>query len=157
MSTQKELWRAEAVVRHTQFLLDSYRSLVGDELCARIGSCEDQARAVYELPIVVVSHGLQTDPVFNYANRVAQETFEMSWDEITRLPSRFSAEPVEREERERLMQEVRANGCIRNYRGIRISKNGRRFRVEDATVWTLFDDQQKPWGQAAALFRWTFL
>jgi hypothetical protein len=157
MSAAETTWQKPEIVRHTQFLLDSYLQLVGSELFERSGSPEAQALAVRDLPIIVVSHGTQADPIFNYANRVALDTFEMNWDEFTQLPSRFSAEPLERVERERLMQEVRTNGCIRNYRGIRISKNGRRFRVEDATVWNLFDDQRKPYGQAAALFRWTFL
>jgi hypothetical protein len=81
----------------------------------------------------------------------------MSWDEITRTPSRLTAEAPNREERARLLAEVTANGFIENYSGVRISKNGRRFRIVQAKVWNLLDTQGKPYGQAAVFSHWEFL
>jgi hypothetical protein len=145
------------MLEHTQLLLNSYRSMLKQELLDRDGSAEEQARALFGLMSIVVSHGTESDPVFNYANQIAQDTFEMDWAAFTQTPSRFSAEPVERAERERLMSEVRSNGCIRNYRGIRISKTGRRFQIDDATVWNVHDSSGVLRGQAAALFKWHFI
>lgn len=145
------------MVVHGQKLLNSYAALLKQELLERSGSVEEQSHALYVLASIVVSHGTQSDPVFNYANRIAQATFELDWAGFTKLPSRFSAEPVERDERERLMNEVRTNGCIRNYRGIRISKTGRRFQIDDATVWNVHDSNGVLCGQAAALFKWHFI
>lgn len=157
MQQFEALWRDATNIRHVQDLLDSYKSLLHMELVDRVGGPLEQSRAAFELPAILVSHGTQADPVFNYANRAALETFEMSWDEFTRTPSRFSAEPVERAERERLMSEVRSSGCIRNYRGIRISKTGRRFQIDDATVWNVFGSDGVLRGQAAVLFKWHYI
>jgi len=157
MQDAEKHWQRAEIVTHGQKLLDSYRLLLKEELMDRTGSALEQSRALYELPAIVVSHGTQSDPIFNYANRSAQDTFEMDWAALTQLPSRFSAEAVERAERDRLMNEVRTNGCIRNYRGIRISKTGRRFQIDDATVWNVFDASGTLCGQAAALFKWHFI
>jgi len=47
----------------------------------------------------VLAHNTDPDPRFIYANKAAQACFEYDWDEITSLPCRLSAEPVDREER----------------------------------------------------------
>ena len=77
---------------------------------------------------MLVSHGMETDPVLNYGHRAAQTLWEMTWAELTRTPSRLTAEAPNREERARLLATVTAQGYIDNYSGIRISKTGRRFR-----------------------------
>ena len=43
---------------------------------------------------------------------------------LHRTPSRLTAEPVAREERARLLDEVTRNGFIANYAGVRISSRG---------------------------------
>jgi hypothetical protein len=146
-----------ACVTHVQMLLDSFKHLTGAELLERGSSKEEQALRVFECPFIVVSHGTEADPIFNYANAAAQNAFELDWAAFTQMPSRLSAEAVERGERERLMAEVRRSGCIRNYRGIRISRSGRRFQIDDATVWNFHDRAGALRGQAAALFQWHFL
>ena len=81
----------------------------------------------------------------------------MSWAELTRTPSRLTAEAPNREERARLLAAVTAQGFIDDYSGIRISKTGRRFRIQQATVWNLLDDQGHYCGQAACFSQWHFL
>jgi predicted DNA-binding protein (UPF0251 family) len=81
----------------------------------------------------------------------------MSWAELTRTPSRLTAEAPNREERARLLAEVAARGFIDDYSGIRISKTGRRFRIAQATVWNLLSETGQPCGQAAMFSRWEFL
>jgi hypothetical protein len=95
--------------------------------------------------------------VFDYANETALALFGWSWEEITHMPSRLSAEPVARAERERLLRTVAEQGYIDDYCGVRIGCRGRRFRIENATVWTLLDPSGIPCGQAALIRRWTFL
>ncbi|HEY0234301.1 MAG TPA: MEKHLA domain-containing protein, partial [Afipia sp.] len=60
-----------------------------------------------------------------------------SWGELIGLPSRLSAEAPERAERQRLLDAVARDGFISNYKGVRISKSGRRFWIENAIVWQL--------------------
>jgi hypothetical protein len=102
-------------------------------------------------------HGVEDDPVFNYANQTALELFEMSWEQFTILPSRHSAEPASREERARLLAQVSNHGYIDNYAGVRISSSGRRFLIEDAVVWNLIDDRGSYHGQAAVFDKWSYL
>ena len=56
-----------------------------------------------------------------------------------------------------VLAEVTAHGFIENYSGIRISKNGRRFRIAQATVWNLLAEKGEPRGQAAMFSQWEFL
>ena len=95
-----------------------------------------------------------SDHAFNYANRAALELFEYSWDELMGKPSSASAEPVHRDERRKLLDEVGRRGFIEDYSGIRISKNGRRFRIKKAAVFNLLDDEGRYVGQAATFADW---
>jgi len=110
-----------------------------------------------EAPFVVLAHNTDTDPCFIYANRTAQSVFGYSWDEFIGLPSRFSAEAPERGERERLLENVTRNGFITDYRGVRVKKDGHRFRIEDGIVWQLRDENGRHQGQAATFSSWTDL
>jgi len=123
----------------------------------RTGSAEAQARALFAAPFVLVSHGTEEDPVLNYGNRMALELWEMTWEQLTRTPSRVTAESVNQAERERMLARVAARGFIDEYRGVRISNTGRRFLVEDAIVWNVVDAKNKKRGQAATFSRWSFL
>lgn len=134
-------------------LLDSFRALMRRDLLHPASSSEI-GRILYEAPMVVLAHDTAADPVFFYGNLAAQQLFEMDWEELVCLPSRFSAEPVAREERQRLLGLVASQGYIDNYAGIRIAKSGKRFRIEQATVWNLLGPSGQIVGQAAAFDRW---
>lgn len=139
---------------HVCILLDCYEKYYGQAL---IGRGEGEAARIYEAPFVLVSHDTQADPVFNYGNLTAQKLFEMDWDAFTQLPSRYSAEPLERSERAEFLKEVSENGFSNSYRGIRISASKRRFYIESARVWNLTDQEGNPYGQAATFAEWTYL
>jgi PAS domain-containing protein len=102
----------------------------------------------------VLAHNTDPDPHFIYANRAAQTAFEYDWDEITSLASRLSAEPVDREERQRLLDNVARHGFAEGYSGIRIAKSGRRFLIEEGVVWQLIDRDGAVRGQAATFAHW---
>jgi len=136
-------------------LLDSHLRLVGTPLLDPTQAPADAARWLYEdAPFCVLAHNTDADPVFVYANQAAQCCFEYSWDEMTTLPSRLSAEQPNREERDRLLAAVREHGYASGYRGLRIAKSGRRFWIEDVTVWNLIDRDGVNHGQAATYRRW---
>lgn len=127
-------------------LADSYRRLTGKPL---VPPEADLAQALWEAPRVIVAHGTEDDPVFFYGNRLALEVFAMDFAAFTRLPSRYSAEPLARDERARLLERVRRQGFIDDYAGVRIAADGRRFRIAQATVWNLVDGGGVLHGQAA--------
>lgn len=122
----------------------------------RAGTAADQARILYQAPFVIVSHGTGKDPILNYGNQAALQLWEMTWEEFIQTPSRLTAEPVNREERATMLERARRLGYVDDYRGVRISKSGRRFLVEHAVVWTVLD-REDPVGQAATFSQWTYL
>jgi hypothetical protein len=103
---------------------------------------------------VVLAHNTAPDPRFIYANRTAQNCFEYSWDEFTALPSRLSAEQPIAPSASGLLEAITRDGFVDNARGLRIAKSGRRFWIEDVTVWQLIDETGKRLGQAAIFSSW---
>lgn len=144
-------------IEHTQILLDSFRRWTGRELIPREGSHLEQALRLNEAPFVVVSHGVQADPILNYGNQVALALWEMPVEKLLQTPSRLTAEPMHRDERAKLMERTTREGYVDDYRGIRISSSGRRFRIDQATVWNLIDATGRLVGQAATFSEWRFL
>ncbi len=139
---------------HVRVLRDSLRRLTGRELCDPVLNDTEAARWIFQAPFVVASHDTADDPVFYYANKAALDLFEMTWTEFTSLPSRKSAELPDRAERARLLAEVTEKGFIHDYSGLRIAKSGRRFRIANAIVWNLADDDGTPRGQAVIFDQW---
>jgi PAS domain-containing protein len=145
----------EVLEQPTRLILSNYRRLFGRDL-VEIQPGEDEIQKLFDAPFAVLSAlgPFGTDHVFNYANRQALGLFEYAWDEIMGKPSSASAEPVHRDERRRLLDEVGKHGFIENYSGIRISQTGRRFRIEKATVFNLLDEEGTYVGQSATFADW---
>jgi hypothetical protein len=142
---------------HVAVMRRSFRHWTGQELFDPQLNDADAARAAFLADFILVSHNTASDPVFNYGNNAALALFEFSWEEFLKLPSRFSAESVSREERARALQQVTEHGYIEDYRGVRVSRSGRRFLINKAIVWNLIDPIGRPLGQAAMFDEWTFL
>jgi hypothetical protein len=138
-----------------ELILSSFYRITGKHLVDPLLPKDDQYRELHNADFCVVSHNTESDPVFNYGNQAALNLFEMSWDDFTRLPSRLSAEPQTREEREKLLSAVTEKGYVEDYRGVRVSSTGRRFMVENAIVWNLIDGDGQYNGQAAVLYQWS--
>ena len=150
-------WQTEAIMAHSGILVRSLKHWTGRDLLPGITAPAELAQGLFDAPFVLVSHGTQADPVLNYGNAAALALWELSWADFTRTPSRFTAEAPNREERARLLAMVTAQGFIDDYSGVRISKNGRRFRIAQATVWNLLTREGNHYGQAAMFSQWEFL
>jgi len=144
---------------HAQALriVRSFRHWLGYDLLGPGLPEEDVARALFEAPFAQVSHGTEADPVLNYGNRTALGLWEVDFQTLTSMPSRLTAEPMERGERARMLEQVSARGYIDDYAGVRISHSGRRFRIENAIVWNLIEEDGSPAGQAAMFREWRFV
>ena len=140
--------------RHVARLRASYRRLTGRDLIAPGIGDADAPAALDAAPFGLVSHDTQADPVFNYANRCALALFALDWAGFTRLPSRYSAPSTDREARAQLLAQVSANGFADDYRGLRIAADGRRFVIENTTIWNVTDEDGQPAGQAARIGSW---
>ncbi|KVH69815.1 MEKHLA domain-containing protein [Burkholderia ubonensis] len=133
-------------------LADSYHRLLNRPLVPDGMSASDGAAWLYcAAPFGILAHDASADPVFVYGNKRAQAIFEYDWDELTALPSRLSAEPMERRERQLFLDKVTQDGFVSEYRGVRITKTGKRFWIERATVWQLTDAAGNVRGQAAMI------
>lgn len=137
-----------------RWLLDSYALWLHRELIDRTGTIEEQSKRLYFSPFVVASHTNAEDPILNYGNQQALRLWEMTWEEFTTTPSRLTAEPMNRIERAHMLEQATSHGYLTDYRGVRISRTGRRFFVEEATVWNILDEQGTTQGQAATFSRW---
>ena len=150
-------WQQPEIVAHCRLLAESHFYWTRQPLLEGDRSDSQLAQALYEAPFVLVSHSTQYDPVFNYANRCAQNLWKLSWEQFTTLPSRASAEPIENSRRQALLDNAKKQGVIQNYQGVRISSEGRRFYISDVTLWNVVDHAGRYHGQAARFDRWEFM
>ena len=80
---------------HARLLTDSFQRLLNRPLY------QSDAQALYHAPFPILSHSTADDPILTYGNLAAQTLWEMPWDALTQLPSRLTAEPMERSQRGR--------------------------------------------------------
>jgi hypothetical protein len=135
-------------------LVESFARVTGRPL---LDGGAASADAIWAAPRVILAHGLGADPLMIYGNRMGLELFEIDPPALVRMPSRLTAEAPERDERARLLSAVSRDGFIDDYAGVRVSATGRRFRIEQATVWNLVDAVGVIHGQAATFAGWTRL
>ena len=139
---------------HVKILLKSYEKFFAESIVSKSNDPSDTLKELWNADFVVVSHGTETDPIFNFGNKTALRLFELDFVAFSQLPSRKSAEQISQTERNKLMAEVTKNGCITNYTGVRVSSTGRRFFIENAKVWNLYDENSAYYGQAAMFKSW---
>ncbi len=143
-------------VAWSSFLAASYKRWTGALLTEELDPLR-RAEALYGAPFVLVSHGTQADPVLNYGNLAAQKLWGLNWAELTRMPSRLTAEQPERSEREQFLRRVSTHGYISDYSGIRVTSAGLRFRIRGAVVWNVEAGGGNRVGQAAMFRDWEWL
>lgn len=150
-------------VRRSLEIMRSFEQLLGRPLirdCAvsgralTEGEAREAARRLDEAPFVVVAHGIEDDPILNYANQAALNLWETDRETLLQMPSRKTAEPMHRDERAQMLERTGRDGYIDDYQGVRISATGKRFRIEQAVVWNVVDEDGAPAGQAATFSDW---
>jgi hypothetical protein len=157
LNSNLAVWQKPEIIRWSQILATSFKQLLGKELIKSVNTPEELAAALFSVPFVVVSHGIQADPIFNYGNQTALQLWSISWDEFTQTPSRLSAEPVNRVTRAAMLEQAATQGYIDNYQGIRISRTGQRFLIKQAIIWNLIDELGQKCGQAATFSDWHWI
>jgi MEKHLA domain len=100
---------------------------------------------------VLITHGTESDPIYNFANRAALTAFWRSYSSMIQLPSARSVVLQSKDESRRiqLMKSVTENNYVENATGVRIRDDGRFVKLVDAVVWNCFDDDDTYIGQAA--------
>ena len=141
------------IIEYSNLMSQSYKYFTGSNLIDSL----DVARDLYYAPFALVSHGIQSDPILRYGNLKAQQLWAMSWDELVEMPSRLTAEIEVIQERQRLLDQANRQGYVDNYRGVRISKDGRSFIIDKTILWNVVDSEGIKHGQAAVIHQWQWL
>ncbi|KAJ3045128.1 hypothetical protein HDV00_011854 [Rhizophlyctis rosea] len=99
--------------------------------------------ALWTSPRAVLAHNgtpnSPSQPVFNFVNLRALETFQYPLDEFLTLESHLSAREGDRGERDKFLRDVESKGWSREYRGVRIRKDGTVFRGMCRDVWNVLE------------------
>ena len=155
-------WQQKNVIQRTELILSSFEHWLGHSLFDEFKVTDvktspvEIAKQLFEADFIVVSHGIENDPIFNYGNQKALDIWELSWEEFLQTPSRKSAEAVEQQERNRLLAETTKKG-FSCYSTIRITRTGKRFKINNGVVWNVIDNQLTYQGQAACFADFYFL
>ena len=149
-----EPWLSGDAVALARTILAAHRRHTGRDLLPPMADDRALAEALYAAPMVVLAHDGGSDPRFIYANRVAQTLWGYAREEFIGMPSRLSAPPEGRAERDTLLASGRGAGVVVAHDLLRVTRDGRRFVIAEVVLWNL--DQDGVRGQAATYDRWRF-
>lgn len=141
-------------------LLLSHRRAFNSPLlaCDRPGTSRRlSAQELFSSSMAVLAHNNAGDPCLTYANATALTLWKRPWSDMVGMPSRLTAAPSERLERTASLKQALARESINTYSGIRVDRHGQSFLIRNARIWTLWDEEGRRWGQAAAFSSWWWL
>ena len=141
-------------------LLQSHQRAFGRPLisAAQPGSSKQLiCQELFACGFPVLAHDGGPEPKLTYANAAALGLWDAPWDDLVRLPSRLTAPTTEQAERSLALNKAKSEDAIEGYSGIRISRQGRRFMIQNARIWTLWDQHQYACGQAASFSNWWWI
>ncbi len=150
-------WQYPDIQAHCRLMADSYQHWTGGELAGDEPDPALFARRLYEASFVLVSHGTEQDPLFNFGNLAAQRLWELDWGQLVGMPSRRSAESVAQDDRSEALKSALCGGWVSGYSGVRISASGQRFLIRGGIIWNLLDAQGGLRGQAACFSDWDII
>jgi hypothetical protein len=137
-------WQSGFVAR----VAASFDRAIGGDLIAAAGL--DPAalgRSAWDGNFALLTH--DRNAILTYGNRFALDLWEMDWQTLVRTPSRLTAPEEDRAARAVIMAQVERDGFTRAYIGRRVSRSGHLFLIENATVWTMCDEEGAGFGTGA--------
>ena len=105
----------------------------------------------------LLTHRGDQQATLNYGNATALRLWECGWEEFVGLPSVATAPAEAVEARADMMQRVARDGFVRGYGGVRISRKGRLFRIENGIVWRLLEAAGESFGVGAFFSDYRYL
>jgi MEKHLA domain len=128
-------------------------------------SADDITRIQADTRFALLSHGIQSDPVYNYFNKAALQQFLFSEPSVYSTPSRYSAPSgIVRSSREEILQasvgrsdstSKSENRLIVLPNAVRQKKSGQLFRIPEVLLWNVYNDEGERVGQTAIFDTWT--
>jgi hypothetical protein len=152
-----EVWMKADVIKHCKLIEKNYKFWTGKELFEAKLTESELSEKMYHAPFVVLSHGTQADPIYNYVNLKAQELWEFTWDEMIKLPSRRSAGTNETAERLELIREGQEKGITFTEKALRESRSGKKFYIKNVVLFNLLGEGGEYAGQCAIYNDWEFV
>jgi len=146
---------------HISRVVASFARITGGDLIDEAGldpgliDSRGLGRSVWEGCFALLTHN--TDAILNYGNRFGLDLWEMDWETMIRTPSRDTAPEEDRAARAAIMAAVERDGFTRSYTGRRVSRTGKFFLIENATVFTLIDEKGAGFGTGAFFKSVTYL
>jgi len=132
---------------------ESFAHVTGRSLYEEAGlDPKAPGRSAWMGGVALLTHRGDAGAMLNYGNGFALRLWECDWDALVALPSAATAPPEDIADRENLMRRVARDGFAGGYSGRRISRTGRLFVIENATVWRLIDRSGDSFG-VGAFFR----
>ena len=138
------------IARATE-VLDSFRRLLGRDLVDRSGDAAEDARRLFDLPLAVLAHDTAPRPLLDWANLAAARAFDATPAALLGRPSADTAPADAVGDREKLFETLDREGVVTGYWGVRVSLAGRRFVIDDVTVFKVTDALGRPAGHAAVI------
>ncbi|MEI6239551.1 MAG: MEKHLA domain-containing protein [Planctomycetia bacterium] len=140
-----------AWVRRAAVILDSFRRHIGRDLVERSDDPAEDARRLFDLPQAVLAHDTSPAPLLDWANLAAARAFDATPETLLGRPSADTAPADATADRLALFDVLAHQGFVTGYSGVRVSLTGRRFIIDDVTVFALVDDAGRPAGHAAVI------
>lgn len=138
------------IIDHVYMIDKSLRDVTGNGVTERMGvkTYDDESKSkliereyIYKNIClndrwVLISHGIEDDPIYNFVNIAGLQAFHRTWDEVRKTPSRESVVLQSKDEGLRiiLMEKVTKNGFVEGASGIRVRGDGQFVRLVDAVV-----------------------
>jgi hypothetical protein len=136
----------------------SFAHVTGKNLVREAGLDTDAlGKSAWSGQFALLTHRGDRLATLNYGNLFALRLWEMDWSQLTVTPSRETAPREASAARDLLMEKVAKDNFVTGYSGERASRTGRRFLIEDVTIWRLLDEKNQPFGMAAFFRRFRYL
>ena len=150
-------WLSAEPLKIANLLLTSYEKTYNEPLlpcCDKFLSNIDKGKKLFSFKNPVIAHNKAIDPCLTYANSTALLLWSRHWYDMIGLPSRLTAPEEKQKERKEILDLASKNNSIRSYQGIRINSKGELFAIKNVSIWTIRDNTNNIYGQAATFNEW---
>ena len=133
---------------HVARVVAAFARVTGGDLVAEAGiDHTNLGGSIWDGDFALLTH--DTNAILTYGNRFALDLWELDWETLVQTPSRLTAPEEDRAARAVIMAAVERDGFTRSYTGRRVSRSGKFFLIENATVFTLKDEEGAGFGTGA--------
>lgn len=141
-----ELYDTSEIAEQMLLLNKRFEESFNDTLVPFLDA-QDLAIKLHHAPYPLFAYDGNDNPKYTYMNLAAQRLFKVEQHEVKHLHVTETTEELLRKNLLNFIQEVKSKKRYLSYSGLRITKNGERFRLENAYLWVIYDDHKQYIGQ----------